>query len=72
MSQPPDQDRLERLEASVTHLERLCEQLNSVVIEQHRRLARLQKHLDQIARHLESGDPERPRIHSEKPPHWAP
>ncbi|MCW5557604.1 MAG: SlyX family protein [Verrucomicrobiae bacterium] len=69
---PPDPDRLERLEASVTHLERLCDQLNSVVIEQQRRLARMQKHLEQLTQHLESSDPERLRIPSEKPPHWAP
>jgi len=67
-----DRERLNHIEASVAHLERLCDQLNSVVIEQDRRLARLQKRLDQIAQHLETADRERLGPLQEKPPHWAP
>lgn len=71
---PEPPDRLEQLEASVAHLERLCDQLNSVVIDQDRRLARLQKRLEHITQHLEGTDqdPERLRLLQEKPPHWAP
>lgn len=71
---PERSDRLDSLEASVAHLERLCDQLNAVVIEQDRRLTRLQKRLEQLAQHLEGadGDAERLRTLQEKPPHWAP
>ncbi|MBN8247366.1 MAG: SlyX family protein [Verrucomicrobia bacterium] len=70
----PAPDRLDHLEASVAHLERLCDQLNAVVIEQDRRLTRLQKRLEQLAQHLEGadGDQDRLRTLQEKPPHWAP
>ncbi len=72
MNPSPDSERLTQLEASVAHLERLCDQLNAVIIEQDRRLIRLQKRLDQIAEGFEGAEHERLRQLQEKPPHYGP
>lgn len=72
MNPPSDPERLAQLEASIAHLERLYDQLNAVVIEQDRRLTRLQKGLDQIAQAFEGGEQDRLRQPQEKPPHYSP
>ncbi|MFO1461958.1 MAG: SlyX family protein [Verrucomicrobiota bacterium] len=67
-----DSERITRLEASVAHLERLCDELNAVVVEQDRRLGRLEKRLDQMAQLFEGGELDRLRQLQEKPPHYGP
>ena len=72
MSDTTDSRRLTSLEASIAHLERLCDQLNSVIVEQDRRIGRLEKRLDQIAQAFEGGEMDRLRQLQEKPPHYGP
>lgn len=72
MNPSPDSERITRLEASLAHLERLFDDLNAVVVEQDRRLARLEKRLDQMAQWFEGGELDRLRQLQEKPPHYGP
>ena len=69
MAEQPD-DRLARLEAHVAHLERLCEQLNEVVTEQGKELARLKKQHSRIAATVETIEQDRIKGTNPKPPHY--
>ena len=71
MNPSHDSDRITQLEASVAHLERLFDELNTVVVEQGRRLARLEKRLEQVAQLFEGGELDRLRQVQEKPPHYG-
>ena len=62
--------RLERIESHLAHLEHQYEQLNKVVIEQGRLLARLQKEQAKVARAVETMELEKIRAHNPKPPHY--
>jgi uncharacterized coiled-coil protein SlyX len=62
--------RLLRVESSLAHLERQHEELNSVVVDQTRILARLQKELARATQALESAELERIRANNQKPPHY--
>lgn len=62
--------RLERLEAHVAHLERQCDELNSVIIEQGRMLRALQASQRRLAETLETQDLDRIQAHATKPPHY--
>lgn len=62
--------RLERLEAHVAHLERQCDELNQVIIEQGRMLRSLQAGQRRMAETLETQELERIRTHVTKPPHY--
>ena len=66
------QQRLERLEASVAHQERLSDELNAVIIEQGKLIARLQKRLELLGETIETQELDRVRNTQQKPPHWAP
>lgn len=70
MTPEETQQRLERLEANVAHLERLVEQLNDALIEQGRHVARLQKRADQLAEAWHSRD-QAPPPAQERPPHYG-
>ena len=72
MNPSPDSERITRLEASVAHLERLFDELNTVVVEQGRRLGRLEKRLDKVAQLFEGSELDRLRQLQEKPPHYGP
>jgi uncharacterized coiled-coil protein SlyX len=63
-------ERLTRLEAHVTHLERLCEQLNAVIADQGREVTRLKKQQARIADSVESIELERIKATNAKPPHY--
>ena len=63
-------ERLVKLESNVAHLERLCEQLNGVVVEQGKLLARLQAQQKQVAATLESQELERISANNARPPHY--
>lgn len=68
---PPESTagRLQRLEASLAHLERLADQLNEALVAQGRELARLQKRLDLMTEALTRRDEEPPP--TERPPHYG-
>ncbi len=68
----PDESaaRLTQLESHVAHLERLVEELNGVVIEQGRELARLKKQIQRQASTLEQYELERIKGTNPKPPHY--
>jgi uncharacterized coiled-coil protein SlyX len=63
-------ERLEKIESHLAHLERQYEQLNKVVIEQGRVLARLQKENAKVSQTVETIELERIRANNPKPPHY--
>jgi uncharacterized coiled-coil protein SlyX len=62
--------RLLKVESALAHLERQHEELNGVVVEQSRIIARLQKELGRATQALESAELERIRANNQKPPHY--
>jgi len=64
-----DLNRLERIEAHVTHLEHQVEQLNGVVIEQGKLVDHLKKQVQRQSAVLETMELERIRANNPKPPH---
>jgi len=62
--------RLERIEAHLTHVERLHDELNDVVVEQASLLKKLQTHLRRVSNAVESTELERIRATNPKPPHY--
>ena len=62
--------RLEKIESHLAHLEHQYEQLNKVVIEQGRLLARLQKESAKVSHAVENIELERIRANNPKPPHY--
>ncbi len=63
--------RIDRIEASLAHLDRLVEQLNDALVEQGRHLVRLQKRVDQLAESIESRDAASNPMPIERPPHYG-
>lgn len=64
--------RVEKIEASLAHLERDHDELNGVAIAQGKLIARLQKRLEQLDTALHSQDLERLGSPQQKPPHYSP
>lgn len=64
-------ERLERIEAELAHMEHLCEQLNQVVVEQGKALARLNTQVQRLARTVESQELDRIKSTNPKPPHYG-
>jgi uncharacterized coiled-coil protein SlyX len=64
-------ERLARAEASVAHLERQYDELNTVVIAQAKLLARIQKRLEQLGESIETQELDRIRATHAKPPHYS-
>lgn len=62
--------RLERIEANVAHLEHQVEQLNGVIIEQGKLLARLKKEVQRQTAAMETLELERMKATNPKPPHY--
>ena len=62
--------RLEKIESHLAHLERQYEELNQVVIEQARLIARLQKESAKISDTMGTIELERVRATNPKPPHY--
>jgi uncharacterized coiled-coil protein SlyX len=62
--------RLEKIESHLAHLERQYEELNQVVIEQARLIARLQKETGKISDTVGTIELERVRGTNPKPPHY--
>jgi uncharacterized coiled-coil protein SlyX len=67
---PGAEDRLEKLESHLAFLERQYDDLNKVVIEQGRVLARLQAELARASDALRSAEIEQIRANNQKPPHY--
>ena len=64
------QRRLERIEAHLTHVERLHDELNEVVVEQARLLKKLQAQVRRVSDTVETTELERIRATNPKPPHY--
>jgi uncharacterized coiled-coil protein SlyX len=63
-------ERLAKVESNLAHLEHQYEQLNNVVIEQGRLLARLQKENAKVSEAVQTMELERVRANNPKPPHY--
>ncbi len=70
MNRGPLGDRLEGLERSLAHLEKLVGELNQVIVEQGRALQILQKRLQAIGDSMDQQELDRIRASSTKPPHY--
>lgn len=64
--------RIQQVEAHVAHLERQTDELNTVLLEQTKLLARLQKTITSVTSVIEAAEQERLHQAREKPPHYAP
>lgn len=62
--------RLEKIESALAHLEKQYEELNQVVIEQNRLLAKLQKECAKVSDTVGTMELERIRANNVKPPHY--
>jgi uncharacterized coiled-coil protein SlyX len=69
MNETDWEQRLQKIETSLAHLERLYEQLNEVVIDHAARLRRLQTQVQQAASTIENIEGDRIRSTNPKPPH---
>ena len=63
-------DRIEKLESHIAFLERQYDELNKVVIDQGRTLARIQSELARASEALQTAELERIRANHPKPPHY--
>ena len=63
-------ERIEKLETHVAHLERQIDQLNEVAIAQSQELDRLKKQLGRVSQSLQSAEMERIKSVDTKPPHY--
>jgi uncharacterized coiled-coil protein SlyX len=61
---------LEKIEASVAHLEHQVEQLNEVIIEQGKLLERLKKEVQRQTSAMQTLELERIKANNPKPPHY--
>jgi uncharacterized coiled-coil protein SlyX len=66
----PEQ-RLERTEAALAHLEHQYDQLNGVVVEQARLVERLRKQVERLSESIEAQEMDRIRNTNTKPPHYS-
>jgi uncharacterized coiled-coil protein SlyX len=69
--EPTLEERLLRLETNVTHLEHLCEQLNRVVTDQNKVIARLQAVQQKLSSSVEGQELDRIKATNSKPPHYS-
>ena len=65
-----DELRLEKIEEHLAHLEKQYDELNKVVIEQGRVIARLQKENTKVSNAVQAMELERIRANNPKPPHY--
>ncbi|EAR10495.1 SlyX family protein [Reinekea blandensis] len=66
-----DPDRLTDLESRLMHLDDTVEQLNSIIVEQQKAIARLEKTLRKITEeHVEMKEQMAPDIVDSRPPHY--
>ena len=65
-----DVSRLDKLESHLAHLERQYEELNGVVIEQARIIARLQREHAKVSTAMQTMEIDRMSANNTKPPHY--
>ena len=65
-----NEERIEKLEGHVAHLERLIDQLNEVIIQQSQELDRLKKQVGRVSQSLQSAELDRIKSVDTKPPHY--
>lgn len=70
MPDPSVEERLQKLESALAHVERLYDQLNQVVIEQSNTIRHLQTAVKRVASTVEAHELERIRSTNPKPPHY--
>jgi uncharacterized coiled-coil protein SlyX len=63
-------ERLQKVEASLAHLENQVEQLNEVVIEQGKVIERMKKEVQKQSAALGTMELERMKSNNPKPPHY--
>jgi uncharacterized coiled-coil protein SlyX len=64
------EERLQKLETHLAHVERQYDELNQVVIDQSRIITRLQKELSKTSTAVETMELDRIRANNTKPPHY--
>ena len=64
-----DDDRMVKIESTLTHLEQLTETLNETVIEQDKTTRRLSQQGDQLTERLAADDLESIKSNNSPPPH---
>lgn len=69
MNIPEAEGRLERAESVLAHVERQVDELNRVVIDQGKRLQRLERLLERLLEQQQREELERIRGHNPPPPH---
>lgn len=62
-------EQIQRLEATVAHLEHQYDQLNKVVVEQGKEITRLMNQLQKTSSTVESMEMDRIKANNQKPPH---
>ncbi len=63
-------DRLTKVESHLTHLEHLCDQLNQVVLEQGRQIAKMAAQQQRISQTVDNIELDRIKAANAKPPHY--
>ena len=63
-------DKLQKLESNLAHLEHQYDQLNQVVMEQGRMLARLMSSHQKVSQAVETMEIDRIKANNAKPPHY--
>lgn len=65
-----NEERIEKLESHVAHLERQIDELNGVIIQQSKELELLKKVVGRVSQTLENAELERIKSVNTKPPHY--
>ena len=65
-----DTQRLDRIESNLSHLEKQYEELNEVVVQQARIIARLQKEHAKVSTAVQTMEIDRISANNTKPPHY--
>jgi uncharacterized coiled-coil protein SlyX len=69
---PNTEERLQKIESHLAHLEHLFDQLNQIVVEQSNTLRRMQNNQQRLASTMEQLELDRIRSTNTKPPHYSP
>jgi len=64
------EERLQKIETHMAHLEHLFDQLNQIVVEQSETLRRMQSNQQRLASTLEGMELDRIKSTNSKPPHY--
>jgi uncharacterized coiled-coil protein SlyX len=70
MSEGAFEERLQKLESNLAHVEHQFDELNKVVLEQEKTIRKQQVQLQRMAQTLEAAELERIKSTNPKPPHY--